>query len=69
MFNDLLHPTSQDGVSANARHSSSLSFCISGVSFCACFSTQDLMNESFQHYRRVLSEDQSLDWTFLEKQD
>lgn len=33
------------------------------------YATQDLMNESFQHYRRVLSEDQSLDWTFLEKQD
>ncbi|PNF29865.1 hypothetical protein B7P43_G09538 [Cryptotermes secundus] len=33
------------------------------------YATQDLMNESFQHYRRVLSEDQSLDWTFLEKRD
>ncbi|XP_021936902.1 inhibitor of nuclear factor kappa-B kinase subunit alpha-like isoform X2 [Zootermopsis nevadensis] len=33
------------------------------------YATQDLMNESFQHYRRVLNEDQSLDWAFLEKQD
>lgn len=33
------------------------------------FRTQDLMNESFHRYCKVLSEDQSLDWTFLERQD
>jgi serine/threonine protein kinase len=33
------------------------------------YATQDLMNESFHRYCKVLSEDQSLDWTFLERQD
>lgn len=33
------------------------------------YATQDLMNESFHRYCKFISEDQSLDWTFLERKD